>query len=242
MAEDVPEIDTEDINLRDHTTEAYVCWVDLMGSRAAMARSIEESAIDILSLHATANQAHDEDNIELLPLQDGLYIVSESQSAMKGFLGNVFNSLAAESIEKYTKFKYIIRGSLAYGEVILGEDLPDEINEEFISGQFPSDALILGAPVTQAYLNESKAPPFGIFVHESARALPPNQEANPGTEPMEYIWWRWYEGKDTDSSEISQSLEEYFDWCEENNLRIGYKEEDIERHREMATQYLEPPH
>lgn len=242
MTEEVPQIDTRNVELRDYARSAYVCWIDLMGSRGTMARSLEQSAIDILSLHATADQSHDVDNIDLLPLQDGLYIVSESQSAMKGFLGNTFNSLAAESIETYDRFKYIVRGSLAYGEVVLGEDLPEEINSEFISGSFPTDALILGAPVTQAYNNESKAPPFGIYVHESARSLVPSGEASTATTPMEFIWWRWYEDKETDSEEIYESLEDYFEWCGKNNLRIGYDEKDMERHQDMAEQYLNPPH
>ena len=51
---------------------------------------------------------------------------------------------------------------------------------------------MLGIPLVQAFLAESGAPPFGIYVHESARSFaPPNQS------PISHILWRWWLSDDT---------------------------------------------
>ncbi|MFC7059174.1 hypothetical protein [Halovenus salina] len=238
MSEDAPFIDFSDTGIREYTDDYYVAWVDLMGVQSIMSRSMEQTAIDILSLHATAEQARDPENIKLYPLQDGFYAISESQSAIKGFLGNVFEMLSTESIETYSRFKYVIRGAIAHGELIEVSELPEEINPEFIDSPFPKSALLIGVPVIQAVESESEAPPFGIYVHESARGIYPEDEES----PLEFKWWRWYEHRDIDSREIHSSLEDYYNWCKQNSEKIDYDIDDLERHKRMAKQYLTPPH
>jgi len=199
---------------------------------------MEQTVIDILSLHAAAEQARDPDNIKLYPLQDGFYAISKSQTTMKGFLGNVFEMLSTESIETYSRFKYVIRGTIAHGELVEIDELPEDINEDFYNSTFPTDALLVGVPVIQAVSSESKAPPFGIYVHESARGAYPEDEDS----PLEYAWWRWFKDRDIDSRDIFDSLAEYYEWAEQNYLKIDYDEEKLERHQKMAEQYHKPPH
>jgi hypothetical protein len=92
-------------------------------------------------------------------------------------------------------------------------------------------------PMVQAYASEAEAPPFGVCVHESARAFAPA-----GDEPLHDRWWRWDEfGNDAVQrtwAALHPNLKAYFDWCSERALRIGYPIDRINAHRMMAAQYF----
>lgn len=93
-------------------------------------------------------------------------------------------------------------------------------------------------PMVQAYAAQAEAPPFGLCVHESARALAPA-----GDEPLHDRRWRWDEfGNEAvrrSWTALQANLKSYFDWSSaERSLRIGYPLDRINVHRTMVGQYF----
>ncbi|WP_058825921.1 hypothetical protein [Haloferax sp. Q22] len=236
MMEDieVPHVYTDSDQLSGVTKE-YVCWLDLMGIQNTMATSVETSAIDILNLHVAVDEAMDRDEVTHYPIMDGVYLTSKSKDSMLELLQDVFAKLAKDNIEnRKPQYVYIPRASLAFGPIVHGENLDDGVNEEFITGSDYAESLLLGLPMIQAVQNEPKAPPFGIYIDESARAFAPS-----GQEPIERTWYDWFIFLKDDIDELLyNTLEEYYDWCLENSHRINYPKEDIEKHQTKAEQYL----
>ncbi|WP_254272953.1 hypothetical protein [Haloarcula marina] len=216
-------------------TEEYVCWLDLMGIKGAMSRSIETSAIDILNLHVAVDETIDRNEITHYPVMDGVYLTSESKEDMQQLLIGVFSKLAKDNIENRDReYTYIPRGALSYGPIIHGENISDEANESFMTSSDYADTLLIGLPMIQAIESESKAPPFGIFIDQSARAFAPD-----GEDPIERRWYEWYRYLDDEIEELLyNTLEDYYEWCESNAHRVQYPKEDIKRHRTMAKEYL----
>jgi len=236
MMEDIsaPEVHTEADQL-SAVEPRYVCWLDLMGVQNTMSTSLEESTIDMLNLHIAVDEALDRDNIAHYPVMDGVYLTTDSRRKILPFLRTVFSKLAKDNIENQdTPYVYIPRAAVAYGPAIHGSDISDSANEDFMTDSDYVDSLLIGLPMIQAIQSESSAPPFGIYVHESARAFAPD-----GEDPIERIWHEWFRYVDDDiESLLLDTLNEYYDWCENAHREIEYPMEDIERHREMAEQYF----
>ncbi len=230
----VPHVYT-DSNQLDGITKEYVCWLDLMGVRGTMSRSLETSAIDILNLHVAVDDAIDRDAVTHYPIMDGVYLTSDDKMSMLELLSDVFGKLAKDNIEnRSAEYTYIPRASLSYGPILHGENISEDVNQDFVADSDYVESLLLGLPMIQAVENETKAPPFGIFIDKSARAFAPD-----GDEPIERVWHEWFRYVDDDiSSLLYQTLEEYYEWCESNSYFLEYSKEDIEEHREMAEQYL----
>ena len=232
---DVPHVYT-DADQLSAITEEYVCWLDLMGVRGTMSRSLETSAIDILNLHVAIDDELDRDAITHYPIMDGVYATSDDKQEMLEFLSGVFGKLAKDNIEnREPEYTYIPRASLSYGPILHGENLTDGVNEEFMTNSDYAESLLLGLPMIQAVENEPNAPPFGVYIDQSARAFAPD-----GDEPIERTWHEWFRYLDDDISDLLyQNLDEYYDWCSSNSHLLEYEKESIERHREMAEQYLQ---
>jgi hypothetical protein len=172
----------------DHLPEMaseYVAWVDVMGTQVAMSRSIKITANFIFKLHIAALRAQFA-GIQIYPVMDGFYASTPNRNQMLSFLRTVFKSVAEEfnaTVEPHHRF--MIRGGLAFGPVIHGRDVGQCATE--LQNNLPySNSILLGMPMVQAHLSERDAPPFGVFVHESARVFAPDE-----TEPLHWIWWKW---------------------------------------------------
>lgn len=214
----------------------YVAWVDIMGTQISMSKSIKITANFIFKLHLAALSANKSKGLNLYPVMDGFYATSALQSEMLEFLRTVFRSVADEFIATDDQYhRFAIRGGLAYGPVIHGNNV-HECSKDLKTNASYTDAILLGLPMVQAYLSEHDAPPFGVFVHESARTFAPS-----GTDPMHWIWLKW---KDKNSSstwcELKAALIAYLDWSEKRAEAIGYHADRIKKHREMVEQYFEP--
>ncbi|MFD1527489.1 hypothetical protein, partial [Halolamina salina] len=59
---------------------------------------------------------------------------------------------------------------------------------------------------------------------------------------IETPWHRWFRYIDEDAdalgSELYDELSEYYKWCKSNSNYLEYPEEDIEKHKSMAEEYL----
>jgi hypothetical protein len=212
----------------------YVAWVDVMGTQASMSRSLKVTANFIFKLHTAALQAPHA-NVRVYPVMDGFYAAAVDQAHMLSFLRSVFVAAAEEfngTANNY--YRFVVRGALAYGPVIHGNAIPNAASQVLGGHAAYRDLILLGMPIVQAHLGEASAPPFGVYVHESARAFAPA-----GAEPLHHAWWQWHNaGTQAIWNGLMDNLNAYFDWCAQRSLRIGYPSDRIAVHREMARQFF----
>lgn len=187
----------------------YAAWIDVMGIQSAMSRSLHISGNFVFKLHVAALQAP-RANVRLYPVMDGMYICSSAQADMLDFLRSVLEQVADTFItESEPLHRFSVRGALAYGPVIHGNQIPSSASNAFQNNVTHKDGIILGLPVVQAHENEKLAPPFGIFIHESARAFAPA-----GTAPMKHVWWKWVNPTSQHLWQTTaQSIATHYDWC-----------------------------
>ena len=198
-----------------------------------MSRSLARSANFIFKLHTAALQAPNQ-NVNMYPVMDGLYAASPSQSNISNFLKSVMRDIAAEFIrEPNMHHRFLVKGALAFGPVIHGSAIPQPASATLYGNPVYRDSLLLGLPMVQANACERLAPPFGIYVHESARTFAP-----PRTKPLPVIWWKWQNRNQAVWGQLGTELNRYFDWCEERAGEIDYASSRIEAHRTMANQYF----
>ena len=218
-------------------TEQYVAWIDVMGTRASMATSLRTTANFMFKLHIAAFQAPRE-RVRIYPVMDGFYAAAPDKTGVLRFLRSVFAALADEfNATEENRFRFLIRGGLAFGPSVHGADVPLAACAALPDAHGYRESILLGMPMVQAHQAEAEAPPFGLSVHESARAFAPT-----GEEPLHDRWWRWDEfGKEDVQlawSSLEANMKAYFDWCTERSLRIGYPIDRINAHQTMAAQYF----
>ena len=212
----------------------YVVWVDVMGIQAIMSRSLAISANFIFKLHTAALEAPNADAIIVYPIMDGFYASSPNQRNILDFLRNVFRSVADEvSNQAAIRHRFIIRGGLAFGPVIHGRSVPEQASRTMHNNDVYRNSLLLGLPMVQANASERLAPPFGIFVHESARSFAPPNEG-----PLRVVWWEWGDRNNQVWCQMDAKLTEYYDWCAARAGAIEYDQDRIESHRLMMKQYF----
>ena len=214
---------------------AYVAWLDVMGVGATMGRSLDITANFVMKLHAALLEALTQDH-ELYPLMDGAYIATATRAAMTSYLDVVLTRMAdlfVSTPENHHRF--LVKGALAFGPTVRGSTIPDAASQTLADNPEYRARLLLGQPMVQAYHSENLAPPFGIYVHESARTF-----SAAGERPFTQVWWNW--GMQAPppglKTELMVCLGQYFDWCKERSTRIQYPSHRIDEHRRMAIEYF----
>jgi hypothetical protein len=130
--------------------------------------------------------------------------------------------------------RFIIRGGLAFGPTIHGRDVQQQASNILANNTQYRDSILLGLPMVQSHLGERNAPPFGVFVHESARSFAPQ-----GQQPIHHAWWRWANNSNQATwASLVKNLPLHLDWCAQHALPIGYPVERIEVHKKMMEQYF----
>ena len=214
----------------------YVAWVDVMGTQVSMSRSIKATANFIFKLHIAAMKAQSI-AVRIYPVMDGFYVSATDRNKMLGFLRSVFRTVAEEfNSTSKIQHRFMIRGGLAFGPVIHGGTVL-ECAKELKDHKPYSESILLGMPMVQAHLSEREAPPFGIFVHESARTFSPKD-----VEPLHWIWWRWSEDA-PETLQIWNKLKEelitHLDDCRARSQAMLYAEDRIAVHKKMVEQYFQ---
>jgi hypothetical protein len=228
-------------DLREPTCE-YVAWADIMGMGPAMGRSLHISANFVFKLHIAALQSSTE-SVRIYPVMDGFYAVSPEQKPILEFLTAVFDRCAEEFLTTSAQrplHRFIVRAALAHGFVIRGEEVPDKASNNEKGGDNilatnPGyrNSLLLGLPVVQAHEYEREAPPFGIYVHESARSHAPATSV-----PLHFVWWHWGNKSNPNWSKLLAALKKHYAWCRKVARSIEYKEDRINDHQKMAEEYF----
>ncbi|MCL4553946.1 MAG: hypothetical protein M1617_06345 [Actinobacteria bacterium] len=221
-------------------TPAYVAWLDVMGAKGAMLRSLPVAANFVFKLHVTAlEDSTNYPGLRLYPVMDGVYVVTESRSQMRDFLAGAFRRLAhCHASEPQQEHRFLVKCAVAYGPVIHGSDVSAAASAVF--QQSPQnaaykDSILIGMPVVFAAQSERQAPPFGVFVHESAA-----EYLTPAERKRSHIWWEWYvPGTSPEAQALKTQLPTYFDWCEQRAGLLDYDLSRIRAHRLAAAQYLD---
>lgn len=224
------------------TQDEYVAWIDVMGIGPVMGRSLDGAANFIFKLHAAALEAPHQ-NMTLYPVMDGLYASTPDQGSLLSFLASVFEKCAVDFVGRTADEslkRFIVRGAVAYGPVIHGSSVPDQAfqppgNQTNPMSANPAykNAILMGLPMVQAHEYERQAPPFGIFVHESARAFAPA-----GSSPLHHVWWKWADGGSATWRALPTALIEHYDWFAQRTLSLEYPADRLEVHRTMAVEYF----
>jgi hypothetical protein len=228
---------------------AYVGWIDLMGAGHVMGTSVHKTANFLARLHMAVERARCAINFSgrILPINDGVFFVSNTKREMMSILGYVLILLSANFIAvPRPQDRFLLRGGIAYGPVYYGEMLnaglqPKKLRE---SASF-MNSLLFGPALIQAFRSESRAPPYGIAIHESARAFYP-----PGEEPFRMTHWMWWKPneavdypKDTPPLTemkdcLNHDLNKHFQWLIETLVYHDLEEEKIRGWMSRCQQYF----
>lgn len=219
----------------------YVCWMDIMGTKGKMENSVNTCAIFIFKFHTAILAAIKKGcQIKPYPVMDGVYITSDSIVDLQKAVAHIYSELGELFInEKNFHHKFLVKASVAYGPVIHGSEISKDVSREFADAEEYKQAMLLGLPMIQANVGEQSAPPFGVFIHESARAF-----CKDGEEPFGFRWWKWFltqpaQQWDKDRiKSLAAAVDTYFSNCEELNMSLDYPLEKIKAHRKAAKEYF----
>ena len=242
-----------DLNFNsDHLKPApnvYVGWLDLMGAGHVMSTSVQKTANFLARLHMAVERARTAIDFSgtILPINDGVFVVSNTKKEIMSLVGRVMITLAANFIAVPRPHdRFLLRGAIAYGPVYFGEMLnkglrPKKFREE---ASF-MNPLMFGPAIIQAYRSEDNATPYGIALHESARAFHP-----PDEEPFRMTHWMWWAPNEEvdypknvpSLSEIKDCLNEdlngHFEWLLESELYHGLDATKIRNWQDRCQQYF----
>lgn len=213
----------------------YVCWFDVMGTHSIMSRSVRTASNFIGKLHVAAIKSSKLRNVKLYPVMDGCYVSSPDQNEMVIFMRSVFSMCADYFIsENNMKYRFMIRGGLAFGPIYHGSQITSKVSQDLRNNNSHANSLMFGIPMIQAHNGESKAPPFGIYVDESARAFSPSN-----SKPIPHRWYKWIDSSNsTIWNSMNSQISQYFDWCNSISFEIKYDQNRIDHHRLLAQQYF----
>ena len=221
-------------DLRDYR---YVFWLDLMGARNLMKLSLPRAARAVMKIHAAAlmtKQKHVK--VEINPVMDGVYGVVGDRSLLEACLKEMLTALALVFVtEQVPASRFMVRAGVAFGPIISGRALAEGAkilreSKEFLNG------TAIGMAITHAYEAESCASPFGVYIHESARAFSP---VDGGGYPYRTNLWPWFDDEEPLSWALRRTLQEHFAWLEKNPIAAQYEADAMRRHKALATEYFQ---
>jgi hypothetical protein len=215
----------------------YVAWLDLMGSKSAMQRSLHISANNIGRLHLAILMHRKKPRLTVSPFMDGAYVRTENKSSMTEFLNHTFEELAHDFVTADChEHRYLPRCGLSFGPIIEGADFRTKLSK--ILGAYSNSdyrqGILFGYPMVDAFSTEHDAPPFGIAIHSSAREFSAGNAM-----PFSGVWWRWFDQHRPEYlDEFKKTLFDYFDWMQTRCYQLLYPKDRIKVHREMAEEYF----
>lgn len=220
-----------------------VAWIDIMGVKNFMWRSMSSCAIFIGKLYESVEHAvsqHDANQIRVFRMSDGIYICGEEFSYVRDVVDLAMYQCACDFLNtKDNHYRFLLRAAIAYGSTIIGEDLKAKNPEcSFL------DSMIIGAPVAWANEAERKAPPFGVFLHESCRSL---TTGGPCIGWVLHKWWLSLKhtcdkvSARKSAQKIGECVNDYLKWEERNKIEMGLPDGKVEKYREAVEEYFELP-
>ena len=234
----------------------YVLWCDGMGTGKVLSTSLRHASNFIFKLHSAFDKAIDGvDSSNVYPIMDGMYVTTPNFDDMAEIIEVAFTELAEEFLDwDDLNKKFMVRGGIAFAGTLHGEEIdseafapePGKFDVHTDQSEFEGSTLdetrsnlLLSSAMVPATRCEDKAPPFGIFVHDSALSFPEVVESNDNGFPSHL--WRWWEHKDS-TRKVARSLsKKVIDYLEEARSRsheLGYPSKSIEKHKTLALEYF----
>jgi hypothetical protein len=214
----------------------YVFWLDLMGARNMMKLSLPRAARSVMKIHAAAlltKQRHNQ--LDVHPVMDGVYGFVKERGLLEVCIAEILSALASVFVqERISSSRFMVRAGVAFGPLDPGDSLAEGAtilrqNRRYLGG------TAIGMAISHAYEAEGCAPPFGVYIHESARAFAPRSS---GSYPYRVNLWRWFDDNDALTWATRRTLCAHFDWIEKNPASSQYDPEALRRHKNLAYEYF----
>lgn len=221
----------------------YVLWCDGMGTGQELHRNLDNAAVFVFQMHMAFSKAREGyENVRFYPVMDGMYITTPCRETLEDLIAEAFSTLAKMFIGGYgTKNKFMIRGGIAYGPVIHGEDISDDAFKGVEIEHSLKSAILLSPAMVAANKVETQAPPFGIYVDDSAKVLPVLADpADKGFISSLFQWWnrtRHEEYRPT-ATRLYEQINFYFKKAEAHSVGMNYNIDRIKAHKKIAEEYF----
>lgn len=220
------------------TKNHFVAWVDLMGAKASMGRSLYQTANFIGKIHTAAFDSIRE-GVRAYPVIDGCYITAtiSERERFEGVLRAIMLRLANAFVTepKYSQ-RFLVRSGIAAGRIMPGSELVKGSNS-LRNREGYSKSVALGTAIGQAYMAERLAPPFGFYVDITARSFVAGR-----LQPFTSVYWRWWDdGKADDVRRrdiIREQLDCYYHWITNNYRALEYPVDAFKDHHGRASEYF----
>lgn len=214
-------------------SEEYVCWLDIMGTKSSMSESFEKSANFILRFHTVVLKAGTTKKIRVYPVMDGVYVVVEQLENMIAFINRVMTGLAEVFLSEQNNHRFIVKGALAKGTLQHGSQISSEVSPVMASRVGYKQHLLFGMPMIQAFNAEKNAPPFGIYIHESARTVKGLQGR--------YFFWRRDEAISENAdllTQLKEALLEFLKWEGERHYYFELDPSKFAEYEQRVREYF----
>jgi hypothetical protein len=215
-----------------------------------MATSMDKAANAIARIHIATHIAASQpgSSAQLVAINDGIFISSQNKKELCQIIRSTLMLLAGRFISKHDpQDRFLARCAIAFGPTFSGQRLADQLmGAQKRKPPATLQQVIFGSPVIQAYQAERHAPPYGVFVHESARAFAPN-----GERPFRSTLWRWWQPDDGGGisgavrgspsalkNVLNAELDHYFRYMDATLPFHAVDKADVERWRTLAKQYF----
>ncbi len=219
----------------------YVLWCDGMGTGRELFRSIKRATGFVFKVHMAFGLALKKvPAASCYPVMDGLYVTAPKRHEIEKIIRVAFSELAMDFIEGWgTKNMFMIRAGLAYGPVIHGRDIPDHAMQNNELAIASKRSILLSPAMVAAVKSEALAPPFGVFVDDTAKFVPCLSDSkDTGFQSNLYQWWlRWADAKEV-ATKLYEEIEFYLNKAVIHSTGMGYPKDRIEVHRELAREYF----
>ena len=214
----------------------YVFWLDLMGANNVMRLSLPRAARSVMKIHAAALSAKKQyPKLQVNPVMDGVYGFVSDRALLEASLAKILGELAHVFVqERVASSRFMVRAGVAFGPLVSATSLAAgapilQQNIPYLGG------TAIGMGISHAYEAEGHAPPFGVFIHESARSFAPRTK---DSYPYRVTFWRWFDKDDALTWALRRTVLLHFDWLEKNPVAAQYRAEAMLRHKALAVEYF----
>lgn len=214
-------------------TEEYVCWLDIMGTKNSMSESFEKSANFILRFHTAVLRAENPRKVRIYPVMDGVYVVVKELGDMMTSIDRIMTSLAEVFLSEPNNHRFMVKGALSRGTLQHGSEISSEVSPDMAPKVSYKQHLLFGMPMIQAFNAEKSAPPFGIYIHESARTVK-------GLQGRYYFWHRDETISENEKlqTQLKESLLEFLKWEGERHYYFELESSRFAEYEERVKEYF----
>lgn len=213
------------------TPQQYVAWLDVMGTASTLQRSLGQAANFVCKLHSSCLNHLPQAGVVYYPMNDGAYLVGDIDPILRTLRDVMIETAGVFLAERNGLKRYMIRGAVAYGDVVHGSSAVNGLHPHQLSPTMV-ERVLLGMPTAIAYRGEGQAAPFGIFVDPSARN-------SPATQFPFFKWWQPARFNARQKDSLLQKIETHIDWCLAHPIQTAYPKDRAEQHRILAREYFE---